>query len=62
MLLIGPLGTNFSEIHAFSFKKMHFKISKVNGLLPIWYQAIIGAHFLSAEPLATKFKEILIKM
>ena len=31
ILLIGPLGTNFSEIfieiHAFSFKKMHFKMS-----------------------------------
>ena len=30
-LLIGPLGTNFSEIliqiHTFSFKKMHFKLS-----------------------------------
>ena len=31
ILLIGPLGTNFSEIlieiHTFSFKKMHFKMS-----------------------------------
>ena len=31
ILLIGPLGTNFSEIlseiHAFSFKKMHLKVS-----------------------------------
>ena len=31
ILLIGPLGTNFSEItiktHIFSFKKMHFKMS-----------------------------------
>ena len=31
ILLIGPLGTNFSEIliesHAFSFKKMHLKMS-----------------------------------
>ena len=31
ILLIGPLGTNFSEIlieiHTFSFKKMHFKLS-----------------------------------
>ena len=31
ILLIGPLGTNFSgilsEIHTFSFKKMHFKTS-----------------------------------
>ena len=33
ILLIGPLGTNFSEmliaIHAFSFKKMHLKMSSV---------------------------------
>ena len=31
ILLIGPLGTNFSkiliEIHKFSFKKMHLKMS-----------------------------------
>ena len=31
ILLIGPLGTNFieilSEIHTFSFKKMHLKMS-----------------------------------
>ena len=31
ILLIGPLGTNFSEIlieiHAYSFKKMHLKMS-----------------------------------
>ena len=31
LLLIGPLGTNFSQIliaiHTFSFKKMHFKMS-----------------------------------
>ena len=35
ILLIGPLGTNFSEIsieiHIFSFKKMHLKISSENG-------------------------------
>ena len=33
VLLIGPLGTNFSEIliktHVFSFKKMHLKLSSV---------------------------------
>ena len=33
ILLIGPLGTNFSEIlseiHTFSFKKMHLKMSSV---------------------------------
>ena len=27
LLLIGPLGTNFSEILTFSFKKMHLKVS-----------------------------------
>ena len=36
ILLIGPLGTNFSEIlikiYTFSFKKMHFKM--VSGKLP----------------------------
>ena len=35
ILLIGPLGTNFSEIlieiHAFSFKKMHLKCRLENG-------------------------------
>ena len=34
ILLIGPLGTNFSEIlikiHTFSFKKMHLKMSSAN--------------------------------
>ena len=34
ILLIGPLGTNFSEIfikiHIFSFKKMHLKVSSGN--------------------------------
>ena len=40
ILLIGPLGTNFSEIlikiHTFSFKKMHLKMSS-------------GGHFFSAS-------------
>ena len=35
ILLIGPLGTNFSEIlieiNTFSFKKMHLKMSSGNG-------------------------------
>ena len=40
ILLIGPLGTNFSEIfieiHIFSFKKMHLKMSsaKMAAILP----------------------------
>ena len=42
ILLIGPLGTNFSEIvieiHIVSFKKMHLKISSGN-----------GGHFVSAS-------------
>ena len=42
ILLIGPLGTNFSEIeikiHTFSFKKMHLKMSSRN-----------GSHFVSAS-------------
>ena len=42
IFLIGPLGTNFSEIliefHTFSFKKMHLKMSSGN-----------GGHFVSAS-------------
>ena len=42
ILLIGPLGTNFSEIlikmYIFSFKKMHLKMSSGN-----------GSHFVSAS-------------
>ena len=42
ILLIAPLGTNFTErsskIHIFSFKKMHFKIRLEN-----------GGHFVSAS-------------
>ena len=42
LLLIGPLGTNFSEIlieiYTFSFKKIHLKISSSN-----------GGHFISAS-------------
>ena len=42
MLLMGPLGTNFSEIliemHTFSFKKMHLKCHLEN-----------GSHFVSAS-------------
>ena len=47
ILLIGPLGTNFSEIlnemHTFSFKKMHLKMSSrecVNHILPCGCYAV----------------------
>ena len=41
IMLIGPLGTNFSEIliHTFSFKKMHLKMLSGNGLAPNRRQA-----------------------
>ena len=45
-LLIGPLGTNFSEIliriQTFSFKKMHFKISSVK-----WWPFCFGLNVLT---------------
>ena len=46
ILLIGPLGTNFSEIsigfQAFSFKKMHFKMSSAK-----WRPFCLGLDVLS---------------
>ena len=49
MLLIGPLGTKFSEIlietYMFSFKKMHFKMSSGN-----WWPFCLGLNVLSPEP------------
>ena len=46
ILLIGPLGTNFSEvlsdIHAFSFKKMHLKMSSAK-----WRPFCLGLNVLS---------------
>ena len=46
ILLIGPLGTNFSEIlikiHAFSFKKMHLKMSSGK-----WRPFCLGLHVLN---------------
>ena len=46
MLLIGPLGTNFSEIlienHTFSFKKMHSQILSVK-----WQQFCLGLNVLT---------------
>ena len=45
ILLIGPLGTNFSEIlieiHIFSFKKMHFKMSSAK-----WRPFCLGLNVL----------------
>ena len=48
ILLIGPLGTNFSEIlckiHAFSFKKMHMKMSSTK-----WRQFCLGLSELALD-------------
>ena len=53
ILLIGPLGTNFSEllieIHTFSFKKMHLKISSAK-----WRPCCLGLNVLMVEDLAMK--------
>ena len=49
MLLIGPLGTNFSEILieilTFSFKKMHLKMSSAK-----WRLFCLGLNVLSTQP------------
>ena len=46
ILLIGPLGTNFNEIsieiHTFSFKKMHFKMSSAK-----WLPFCLGLNVLT---------------
>ena len=46
ILLIGPLDTNFSkiliEIHIFSFKKIHFKMSS-----PKWWPFCLGLNVLT---------------
>ena len=46
IFLIGPLGTNFSEIlieiHTFSFKKMHLKMSSEK-----WRPFCLGLHVLT---------------
>ena len=48
ILSIGPSGTNFSEfvfeIHAFSFKKMHLKLSSAK-----WQQFCLGLNVLKLE-------------
>ena len=49
ILLIGPLGTNFSEIYieilTFSFKKMHFKVSSGK-----WWRFCLGLNMLKTKP------------
>ena len=49
ILLIGPLGTNFSEmllwIQTFSFKEMHFKMSSVK-----WHPFCLGLNVLILNP------------
>ena len=66
ILLIGPLGTNFSailiEIYTFSFKKMHFKMSSGKwrpfrlGLNVLIQLEIIYLHFHSNLPPANELK------
>ena len=50
ILLIGPLGTNFNEmlieIHTFSFKKIHLKISSGK-----WRPFCLGLNMLRVTPL-----------
>ena len=53
ILLIWPLGTNFNEIlieiHTFSFKKMHFKMSSGK-----WRPSCLGLNVLSLLELFDK--------
>ena len=53
ILLIGPLGTKFSEIvnkiHAFSFKKMHLKMSSGK-----WQPSCLGLNVLMLQYTATQ--------
>ena len=48
LLLIGPLGTNFSEIlieiHTFSFKKMHLKTPPAK-----WWPFCLGLNVLNTQ-------------
>ena len=54
ILLIGTLGTNFSEIlgkiHSFSFKQMHFKMSSAK-----WRLFCLGLNELSRPCLASQY-------
>ena len=53
ILLIGPLGTNFSEIliaiEAFTFKKMHLKITSAK-----WWPFCLGLNVLNRNSCADK--------
>ena len=57
ILLIGPLGTNFSDIliemHTFSFKEMHLKVSSAK-----WWPFCLGFNVLSHWPLLTPYANI----
>ena len=64
ILLIGPLGTNFSEIsieiHTFPFKKMHLNMSSakwrlfrpgLDELIESWLVQAMACHLFSTNPL-----------
>ena len=55
ILLIGPLGTNFSEmsieIHTFSFKKIHLKMSSGK-----WRPFCLGLNVLTDDAAVTSIK------
>ena len=67
ILLIGPLGTNFSEIlieiHTFSFKKMHLKMLSGKwrpfclglNLLKQWLLIICDTHWNTSEKYLTEY-------
>ena len=54
ILLIGPLGTNFSEIsneiHIFSFKKMHLKLASGN-----WQPSCLGLNVLKPSQMSQPY-------
>ena len=60
ILLIGPLGTNFSEIligiQTFSFKKMHLKISSAK-----WRPFCLGLNVLRRHPYKVKSVSPLLR-
>ena len=61
ILLIGPLGTNFSEIQIgiqiFSYKKMHLRMSSVK-----WRPFCLGLNVLTYFGLASLYGDIVVKM
>ena len=58
ILLIGPLGTNFNEIlieiHTFSFKKMHLKMSSAK-----WRPFCLGLNVLNSRVVINSVRDIL---